>query len=303
MLPYASRNEALDDVLRLSKGMSYKSSLAGIGFGGGKSVVIGDPAKKTPQMFQAMGVFIDSVQGQYLAAKDMNVTTGDLLEARKSTKYVLGMDGVPGSSGDPSPMTAYGVFRALEATLEESHGSKSLKGIKVAIQGIGYVGYRYADYIHKGGGELWVTDPNPTYLENAKRDFGAHVVGLEDIYDVDCDVFAPCARGATLNPQTIPRLKCRAIVGCANNQLKDESCGYELEKRGIVYGPDYVVNAGGIINIFYEMGGTYDEAGARQTTEKIYTTVKEIYRRSKLEKIPSFLIADKLAQERIDAAR
>ncbi len=303
MLPYASRNEALEDVLRLSKGMSYKSSLAGIGFGGGKSVIIGDPAKKQPGLFKAMGAFIDTLGGKYIGAKDMNVSTADLLEARESTRYVLGMEGVPGSSGDPSPVTATGVFRALQATLEETHGTKSLKGIKVAIQGIGYVGYRLAERIKKEGGELIVTDTNEQTLNLARRELGAKVVSLDAIYDADCDVFAPCARGAILNPETIPRLKCKAIVGCANNQLKDESCGYDLLKRKILYAPDYAVNAGGIINIFYELSGTYDEDGAHAKADEIYETMKAIYRRAKAEGTPPFLIADKLAEERIRAGR
>jgi leucine dehydrogenase len=303
MLPYASRNEALEDVLRLSKGMSYKSSLAGIGFGGGKSVILGDPSRKTPALFQAMGSFIDTFAGKYFGAKDMNVTSEDLLEARKITRYVLGLEGVPGSSGDPSPVTARGVLRALEATLEETHGTKSLKGVKVAIQGIGYVGYPLAERIREGGGELWVTDMNEAALDKAKRELGAKVVPLDAIYDVECDIFSPCARGAILNAETIPRLKCRAIVGCANNQLKDESCGHALEKRGILYAPDYAVNAGGIINIFYELGGSYDERKAFAKADEIYTTMKEIFRRSKAEKLPPFLLADKLAEERIRAAR
>ncbi len=303
MLPYASRNEALDDVLRLSKGMSYKSSLAGIGFGGGKSVMLCDPARKTPAMFQAMGAFIDTFGGQYIGAKDMNVSSEDLLEVRKVTRHVLGMEGAPGSSGDPSPVTALGVFRALEATLEEVRGSKSLKGVKVAVQGIGSVGYDFAERIREGGGEVWVTDTNQETLEKARKELKAHVVSLEQIYDVECDVFAPCASGAILNADTIPRLRCKAIVGCANNQLKDESCGLALQKRNILYAPDYAVNAGGIINIFYELGGQYRQAQALAKADEIYDTMKVIFQRAKKEGTLPFAVADKIAEERIRAGR
>lgn len=302
MLSYASRNEGTEDVLRLAKGMSYKSSLAGIGFGGGKSVLFGDPSRKTPELFQAMGTFIESFAGQYLGAKDMNVTSADLVEVQKTTRYVLGIEGVAGSSGDPSPVTATGVFRALQATLEETHGSKSLKGIKVAIQGIGYVGYRLAERIREEGGELCVTDLNQEILDLARRELKAKIVAPDAIYDVDCDIFAPCARGAILNPATIARLKCKAVVGCANNQLKDEACGYELQRRAILYAPDYAVNAGGIINIFYEVGTTYDLAKAHAKADEIYGTMKAIYRRAKADGVPPFLVADKLAEERIRAA-
>ncbi len=298
MLPYAKREEALEDVLRLSKGMSYKSALAGIGFGGGKSVLIGDPTKKTTELFTAFGQFVDSFGGHYLAAKDMNITGRDLFDVKRGTRFVLGIDGAPGSSGDPSPITARGVFRALEATMEELSGGKSLNGARVALQGIGHVGYGVAESVVKAGGKIWVCDVSGEALDRAKIELGAEVVGLEEIYDVDCDIFSPSARGAILNHLNIPRLRCKAVVGCANNQLATLEDGHKLAQLGILYAPDYAVNSGGIINIFIEYEG-YNQEKALKKADAIYDTVKEIYRRSKAEKLPPFLVADRLAEERI----
>lgn len=298
MLPYAKREEALEDVLRLSKGMSYKSALAGIGFGGGKSVLIGDPAKKSTELFVAFGQFVDSFEGQYLAAKDMNITGRDLFDVKRASRYVLGIDGAPGSSGDPSPVTARGIFRGMEATMEELTGSRSLKGARVALQGIGHVGYAVAEAVVKAGGQVWVCDVSSDTLAKAKSELKATVVGLEEIYDVPCEIFSPSARGAILNTKTIPRLKCKAVVGCANNQLATPEDGSRLQELGILYAPDYAVNSGGIINIFVEYEG-YNQEKALKKADAIFDTVKEIYRRSKAEKQPPFVVADRLAEERI----
>jgi len=301
MLPYGSRDEALNDALRLAKGMSYKSALAGIGFGGGKSVIIGDPAKKTPALFEAFGTLVDSLGGEYIAAKDMNISSADLLTVSRTTKHVLGIEGVPGSSGDPSPVTARGIIRGLEATVEELWNKKRFDGLSLAIQGIGHVGYPVAQMAKELGAKLFVTDTDPKALEKAKRELGAQVVGLEEIYDVNCDVFMPSARGAILNPNTIERLKCKAVVGCANNQLSTEADGFRLHERGILYAPDYAVNSGGIINIFIEFDG-YTQEKAFKKADEIYPTMKEIYRRAKAEKVPPFVVADKLAEERLRGA-
>ncbi len=298
MLPYAKREEALEDVLRLAKGMSYKSALAGIGFGGGKSVLIGDPTKKTTELFLSFGQFVDSFGGQYLAAKDMNITGRDLFDVKRATRFVLGIDGAPGSSGDPSPVTARGIFRAMEATMDELTGSRSLNGSRIALQGIGHVGFAVAEAVKKAGGKIWVCDVSPETLERAKKELGATVVGLDEIYDVPCEIFSPSARGAILNKKNLPRLKCKAVVGCANNQLETPEDGYWLAKQGILYAPDFAVNSGGIINIFIEYEG-YNADKALKKADAIYDTVKEIYRRSKTENLPPFLIADRLAEERI----
>lgn len=298
LLPYLSREEATEDVLRLSQGMSYKSALAGIGFGGGKSVILAEPTLKTPQLLHAFGEFVDSFKGRYIAAKDMNIDTSDLAEVRKRTPHVLGVQGQPGSSGDPSPLTAIGVFRATEAVWEALEGTTSLRGVRVAVQGLGHVGYDYAQRLVKAGAKLWVTDIDPKAVRRAVSELGAVEVALEDIYDVDCDIYAPCARGATLNLRTIPRLKCRAIVGCANNQLETEHDGFRLVERGILYAPDFAVNSGGIINVFCEFEG-YDPKKATRLAEAVYDTTREILQRSKDTGKPPFVTAEMIAKERI----
>lgn len=297
LLPYASKEEALQDVLRLSKGMSYKSALAGIGFGGGKSVILCDPKGKSPELFQEFGRFVDSFQGKYIAAKDMNIESADLIEVRKATKYVLGIEGVAGSSGDPSPVTARGAFQAFRATVDEL-GADSFAGLRVAIQGVGHVGYGICELLHKAGAQLIVSDISQESCERAKQNFGARVSLGDKILDEPCDIFSPNARGGVLNQESIPRLKCRAIVGAANNQLLTPQDGMRLHERGILYAPDFAVNAGGIINIFVEVGG-YDQAKAFQMTDQIYHTMKEIFSRAKKTKQPPFVVADQLAEERI----
>ncbi len=282
------------------RGMSYKSALAGIGFGGGKSVVLCDPKKKNPELMRAFAEFVESFHGRYITAMDMNVSNEDLLEIRKVSRHVLGMQG-HGSSGDPSPVTARGIFRGLEATVEELTGSRSLKGLKVAIQGIGHVGYRFADLVVKAGGKIWVTDINPEALRRAEKELGAVVVESDALFELEVDILSPCARGAILNEKTIPRLKCKAVVGCANNQLATSEDGYRLQKRGILYAPDFAINSGGIINIFVEYEG-YNEARALEMADAIYQTTQEIYKRSKQSGQPTFIIADKLAEERLDAS-
>jgi leucine dehydrogenase len=299
LLPYASKAEALEDVLRLSKGMSYKSAMAGIGFGGGKSVLIGDPAKKTPAQLHAFGEFVDSMKGRYIAAKDMNIDTLDLAEVYKKTKNVLGAEGQPGSGGDPSPLTAIGVYRSMEAAAEVAFGKKSLKGLKVSLQGLGHVGYDLAERLHKAGAELWVTDIDNAAIEKAKKNLGAHPVSLDAIYDVDCDIYSPCARGATLNAKTIPRLKCRTVVGCANNQLETDQDGFRLVERGILYAPDFVVNSGGIINVFCEFEG-YNAERANKLANAIYDTTRDVLKRALQSSKPPFIMAEIIAQERIN---
>lgn len=304
MLAYPTREDALKDVLRLARGMSYKSSLAGIGFGGGKSVIIGDPARKTPELFRQFGEFVNTFDGRYIAAQDMNITSRDLAEVRKTSPHVLGIEGMPGSSGDPSPVTARGVFRALEATAEKLTGKRSLQGVRVALQGVGSVGFRLAELARGAGAELWVADVDAAAVRRAQEKLDAHPVALEALYDLECEIFSPNARGAILSESTIPRLRCRAVVGAANNQLATEADGMRLHERGILYAPDYAVNAGGIINIFVESEGEgYDQARAFQKADGVYDTLKEIFRRAEAERVAPFIIADKLAEERMRAGR
>lgn len=302
LYPYRNKEEALTDVLRLSKGMSYKSSLANIKFGGGKSVILSHPSQKTPAMFQAFGQLVESLSGRYIAAKDMNVDGNDLAEVKKTTRYVLGIEGEENSGGDPSPLTARGLFAALRATLKFLKGSESLKGIKVAIQGLGHVGADYARRIVEAGGTLTAADVNQTHLNELSKKFGFQTVSNEEIFSVPCDIFSPCAIGAVLNSKTIPTLRCQAVVGAANNQLATPADGQALFDRGILYAPDYVVNAGGIINIYIEHVG-YDPEKANQKADEIFDTLTEIYTRSKNQGVAPFLIADQLAEERLYGGR
>lgn len=303
LLPYASRAEALEDVLRLSKGMSYKSAVANIGFGGGKSVIIADPAKKSPELFRDFAEFVNRFEGSYICAKDMNITSADLKLVKKHTKHILGIDGEPGSGGDPSPVTARGIYRSMEATWQHLTGNRSLKGVRVALQGVGYVGFGVAEYLAKAGAKLWVTDVDTKALNKAQRELGATVVGIDDIMSVECDIFSPNARGAILNATTIPQLKCKAVVGAANNQLAQPEDGWTLHKRGIVYAPDYAANSGGIINVFVEFESAYREERALQMADGIYDTMSEILTRSKSTGQPTFVIADMLAEERLGMRR
>lgn len=298
LLPYASFEEALNDVLRLSKGMSYKSSLAGIGFGGGKSVIIADPQKKSKELFQAFGQFVDSLKGKYIAAQDMNISGDDLRIVKTQTRHVLGIEGDKNSGGDPSPVTARGAFQAFRATAEDVFQVKQPKGLKVAIQGIGHVGYRFAELVKEAGCEITVTDISEAQLKKAEKELGAKVVGPDEIYEVHCDIFSPNARGGILNPDVISKLRCKAVCGAANNQLLTPQDGMRLYERGIVYAPDFAVNAGGIINVFSEYEG-YDEARSFAMADKIYFTMKEIFARSRTKKTPPFIIADELAEERL----
>jgi len=231
----------------------------------------------------------------------MNIESADLIEVKKKTQHVLGIEGVPGSSGDPSPVTARGVFGALRATASELNSDESLKGIKVAIQGLGHVGYTLAELIKDAGGQLWVTDVDGEVVQKAKKELGANPVSMEEIYSVDCDIFSPCAVGGTLNKENIEKFKCKAVVGCANNQLDTEDDGYRLHEKGILYAPDFVVNSGGIINVFIEHKG-YDEAKALNMADGIYDTTKEILSRSRKQGELPFIIANHIAEERLYGA-
>ncbi len=302
LMPYNGRQEALEDVLRLAKAMTYKSALAGIGFGGGKSVVIADPLGKNSQIFQALGEFVETLHGKYIAAKDMNVRSTDLMEVRKHTKHVLGIETVEGSSGDPSPITAHGVFKGMVSTAEQCFGTTSLKGVKVAIQGAGHVGFFLSKLLCEAEANVMVSDINPTAVQRIESELGAEPVSSDRIANVECDIFSPCAMGGILNAQSVERLSCKAIVGAANNQLASPAAGTRLHERGVIYAPDYVVNSGGIINIFYELVG-YNPKLALEKTEKIYDTLKEIFARSKQTGIPPFSIADQLAEDRFSERR
>jgi leucine dehydrogenase len=305
MLPYETEDDALFDVLRLSRGMTYKSAVAETGLGGGKAVVIGDPHKdKCEALFLAMGRFIDSLEGRYITAEDMNIGIPDLEIVRRETRWVTGLSRENGSSGNPSPYTAFGCLVGMRAVLEELFGRDDFSGRKVLIQGVGAVGGRLAVRLKEAGAEVVICDIDEARTSELSRKNGFEVVPDERHLDVECDIYAPCARGAGINDETIPRLRCRAVAGCANNQLLEKRHAADLRRRGILYAPDYLINAGGIINVSVELlPGGYDEAVALKRIETIYDNLKRVFALSKREDVPTNVAADRLAEERLAAAR
>jgi leucine dehydrogenase len=305
MLPYAGEDEALFDVLRLARGMTYKSAVAETGVGGGKSVIIGDPATgKSPELFRAMGRFVDSLEGLYITAEDMNIGIPDLEYVREETRWVTGLDRRSGSSGNPSPYTALGCVVGMRAVLEEVFGSDSFRGRRILLQGIGAVGGRMAVNLAREGAEVIVCDIDPRRVEALCSEHGFEAVDDAIHLDVECDIYSPCARGATLNDDTIPRLRCRAVAGCANNQLLESRHADMLRERGILYAPDYVINAGGIINVSVELlPSGYDEAVALRKIERIYAALKLVFEISRREDISTREAAARLAERRLAEAR
>ena len=300
---YDSDEAAVVDALRLARGMTYKAALAGLPHGGGKSVIM-RPSQHFDRvaLFRAFGKFIDDLRGHYITAEDSGTGLEDMEVIRSVTKWVTGVDPSHGGSGDPSPFTALGVRRGIEACVEKKLGKASLAGVHVVVQGVGHVGYHLCRELHEHGAKLTVADVDPLKAERAKRELGAKLVPLEGIFDVDCDVFAPCALGSALNDDTIPRLKARIVAGAANNQLAQPRHGDDLHARGILYAPDYAINAGGLINVAQEAVG-YDEKKARAKTLEIHGTIAEIVDRSEALKAPTHKVADMLAEERLSAAR
>ncbi|WP_028080338.1 Glu/Leu/Phe/Val dehydrogenase dimerization domain-containing protein [Solimonas soli] len=302
MWPYRSEAEALTDVLRLSRGMTYKAALAGLPQGGGKSVIIGDPRRdKTPELMRAMGRAVNRLNGAYVVAEDSGTSVADMRLMAQETVHVGGLADekaiAEGRTGDPSPATAYGTFIGLKAAVRHRLQRDDLRGLKVAIQGVGNVGHRLARHLHEAGAELWVTDLHAPAVERCVREFGATAVPMEAIHALEVDVFAPCALGAVLNDTTIPVLKAPVVAGAANNQLAiADRHGEALRERGILYAPDYCINAGGIIDIYYE-GPGYDWAIVEAHLQKIGTTLAEIFERAQREAQPTHRIADRMAEE------
>lgn len=298
MLPYTSRDEALADALRLSKAMSYKSALAGTGLGGGKSVLIGTPQKhKTKALLHAYGEALNTLQGAYIAAEDVGTTTEDMLIIRQKSPHVAALPEKK-SSGDPSRFTAYGIYLGMQACAQYLFGSPSLKGKKIAIQGLGNVGAKLAHFLFWEGADLYYADLDEAHLEECSLQLGGTAVSLDEIFTIPCDIFAPCALGGILNENTIPNLHCLAVAGSANNQLANEEMGRKLFDKKILYAPDFIVNAGGIINAAQEFAPNgYDPHTARDKTERIYGLLTEIFERSKTEGIPTNEIANQLAEE------
>ena len=300
MWPYQSEAEALNDVLRLSRGMTYKNAVAGLNIGGGKAVIIGDPAKdKSEALFRAFGQFVESLGGRYITAEDVGIDVNDMEYVYRETEYVTGVHQVHGGSGDPSPFTAYGALQGLLATLNRKFGDEDVGKYSYAVQGLGHVGMEYVKLLKERGAKIFVTDINKALVDKAVSEYGAEAVGLDDIYDVPADVYSPCALGGTINPQTLPRLKCKVICGAANNQLADNEIGDEVVKRGILYAPDYAVNAGGVMNVALELDG-YNRERAMRMMRTIYHNLARIYEISDRDGIPTYKAADRLAEERIE---
>ena len=299
MWPYASEEEALEDVLRLSKGMTYKASVSGLNLGGGKSVLIGDPEKdKSEALFRSLGRFIGSLGGRYITAEDVGTTVDDMEHIYQETDRVVGVHPVHGGSGNPSPFTAYGTLRGILACLQRKYGHEELGKLTFAVQGVGSVGHHLVKHLRDGGAKVFVTDINEERVHQACDEHGAEAVPLDEIYDVDCDVFSPCAMGGVINENTVPRLKCDIVAGAANNQLESGEWGNELEKRGIVYAPDYAINAGGLMNVAIELQG-YNRERAYHMVSLIYNIIENIFRIADRDDILSWQAADRLAEERI----
>jgi leucine dehydrogenase len=300
MWTYENDEEAVTDALRLSRGMTYKNAMAGLPFGGGKAVIMGDAkTDKTPELFKAFGKFMNRLNGSYITAEDVGITPSDIAIAGTVTNHVSGLEG---KSGDPSPLTARGVYQGIKAAVKHKLGHDSLKGVRVSIQGAaGHVGHYLCEWLYNDGVELVVSDMDEEALDVIQDKFGARVVSVNEIYDADVDVYSPCALGATINDQTVDRLKCSIIAGAANNQLAEDRHGEALRERGILYCPDYVINAGGIINISFE--GDYHREDAEQKVDQIYHTLTTIFDRSKAEDRPTNQIADQMARDIIEAAK
>lgn len=271
---YESEEEALIDAMRLAKGMTYKNAAAGLNLGGGKSVIIADPKKdKTEAMFRAFGRYVESLNGRYITAADVGTNPEILDIVYQETDYVVGISESYGSSGDPSPVTAMGVYNAILRTAKEAFGDDSLKGKTIAIQGCGSVAYSLCKHLHKDGAKMIVTDIDEDAVNRVVDEFGAEKVGVDEIYEVEADIFSPCALGAILNDETIPKLKVKAICGSANNQLEDiEKHGQMLKERGIIYAPDFIANAGGVINVADELLG-YNRERALEKAAGIYDQI------------------------------
>lgn len=302
MWPYSSMDEALTDVLRLSRGMTYKAAAAGLNLGGGKAVIVGDPKKdKSEALFRSFGQYVESLNGLYITAEDVGSSMEDMEIILGETRWVTGVSPSHGGSGDPSPVTAFGVLQGMMAAAERLFdGGSPLAGRSVAIQGLGNVGYHLANYLKQEGvSKIFAADIDADRAERARAELGAEIVPVHEIVTMDCDVLAPCALGAALNEQTIPQLRCKIVAGAANNQLKDEERdGQALYERGILYAPDYVGNAGGLINVYNELTG-YNRDRAMHMARGIYTNMKKVFQISQDESIPTYRAADRLAEDRI----
>jgi leucine dehydrogenase len=300
ILPYADDRAALTDVLRLSRGMTMKTAMAGLPLGGGKSVIIADPRRKSPALLQAMGRAIEQLGGRYVTAEDVGTSAADMVEIRKGTSHVMGLPVRAGGSGDPSPSTALGCFEGIKAALRYKSGRQSVEGVRVAIQGLGHVGFNLARLLSGAGARLIVADIDAAIVVKAVSAFGAEAVDSNAIYDCEAEVFAPCALGAVVNDRTLPRLQAGIVAGAANNQLATPAYGLALQQRGILYAPDYVINAGGVIQVGAEITGeTKDDVQRR--IRAIGDTLLTVFRVADAEAISTSDAADRIAMECIQA--
>lgn len=299
MWNYKDESEAFRDVLRLSRGMSYKAAIAGLNLGGGKAVILGDArTQKTEALLKAFGRYVEALGGRYITAEDVGMKVQDIDVIRTQTRHAVGGSN-EGGSGDPSGMTALGTFQGMKAAIKAAGLGEDLSGLTVAIQGIGNVGHHLCSYLSAAGAKLVVSDIYPAQAEKVKEEFGAAIVAPDEIYAVDCDVFAPCALGAVLNQRTIPMLKCKVVAGAANNQLETENDGFALMKRGITYAPDYAINGGGLINVAAELDG-YNKEVVLGKVSRIYNTISSILAHAQNEGIPPHVAADQIAEKRLN---
>ena len=299
MWKYATEADAINDALRLSRGMTYKAAISGLNLGGAKAVIIGDPTKnKSEHLMRKFGRFVENLGGKYVTAEDVGTTTRDMEYVAMETDHVVGLPEIMGGGGDPSPVTAYGVYMGIKASAKKAFGNDSLAGKKIAVQGVGKVGLHLVELLHKEGAIIMVNDIFEAGLKTASSKYNATVV--EDIFSQEVDIFAPCALGAILNTENISKLKCQVIAGAANNQLEDENIHGDMVKaKGIYYAPDFLINAGGLINVYSEYNGYVREIAMAQT-ENIYNTVLDIYTKSENDNMNTQLAAIKLAEKRVN---
>jgi leucine dehydrogenase len=299
MWNYKTEEEALVDVLRLSRGMTYKAATAGLNLGGGKAVIIGDPkTQKSEGLFRAFGRFVNSLNGRYITAEDVGTTVKDMEYVFMETPWVTGIPKAFGGSGDPSPYTAHGVLMAIKASVKEQLKLDNLKGVRVAVQGLGNVGYHLVEYLAKEQAIITVTDIDTEKVKRVSEQFNAKAVSPEEIVGVECDVFAPCALGAVINDESLKKLKCKVVAGGANNQLAEPRHGDALREMGILYAPDYVANSGGLMNVFVELEG-YSPDRALDKTTQVYENMLHVFAIAKRDNVPTYIAADRMAEERV----
>ena len=300
MWNYSNEADALNDVLRLSRGMTFKAAISGLALGGGKAVIIGDSSKdKTPELLQRFGKFVDTLSGNYITAEDVGMCADDMTHIRKETLHVTGLPQEMGGGGDPSPVTAYGVYMGMKASAKFLWGSDDLEGKRVLVQGVGHVGENVVKHLSEERAEIFINDINIENLMRVSKKYNASIVNGDELYAFEMDIYAPCALGATINDHTLSLLKCKIIAGAANNQLENEIKHSEiLKEKGIIYAPDFLINAGGLINVFSELNG-YDETDAYAKTKEIYNTTLEILHKAKNDGVTTHSAALSIAKERL----